>query len=292
RESRREIAGRRFDALGAVTVTAGLVVLVYTISEAPDVGWATFRTIALLALSAVLLAIFLAWETRTRAPLMPLGIFRIRLVASANLIGFLQAAGIFGHFFLLTLYMQQVLGYSALQTGVGFLATAGTAVVMAGFAQALATRIGPKPVLLTGLSALCAGILWYTQISAGGSYFADLMPGFFAVGVGLPFSFIPISILALGGVPHRDAGLASGLINTSQQIGGAVGVAVISTVAIEHAETLLGDGAAPPIAFTEGFQWGFWVGFAVWLTALLAALVLIRREEIPAELAAEGAPAA
>jgi EmrB/QacA subfamily drug resistance transporter len=280
--SRREIE-RRYDALGAVVVTAGLVIFVYAISEAPDVGWATFRTIGLLAVSIALMASFLVWETRTEAPLMPLGIFRIRLVAAANIVGFLQAAGIFGHFLLLTLYMQQVLGYSALQTGVGFLATAGSAVVWAGAAQALSTRISPKAVLVAGLTALCLGILWYTQISPEGSYVVDLLPGFLLVGFGLPFSFIPISILALGGVEERQAGLASGLLNTSQQIGGAIGVAVMSTVAIEHAQTLLAERNPPAVAFTDGFQWGFWVGFAIWAAALAGAIALVRRQEVPAQ---------
>ena len=201
------------------------------------------------------------------------------MVTAANVVGFLQAGGIFGSFLLLTLYMQQVLGYSALQTGVGFLATAGSAVIWAGVAQALATRISPKAVLVAGLTALCLGVLWYTQISADGSYPVDLLPGFLLVGFGLPFSFIPISILALGGVEEREAGLASGLINTSQQIGGAIGVAVMSTVAIEHAETLVAEGNSLPVAFTEGFQWGFWVCFGIWITALVSALALIRREE-------------
>ena len=288
-KSRREVT-RRYDATGAVVVTGGLVLLVYAISEAPDVGWATVRTIGLLAASVALLVFFLVWESRAKAPLMPLAIFRLRLVAAANLVGFLQAAGIFGHFLLLTLYMQQVLGYSALQTGLGFLATAGSAVIWAGVAQGLATRIGPKPVLVAGLVSLCLGVLWYTQISSDGTYAADLLPGFLLVGFGLPFSFIPISILALGGVEERQAGLASGLINTSQQIGGAIGVAVMSTVAIEHAETLLAEGDQPPVAFTEGFQWGFWVGFAVWAAALVGALSLVRREELRGEEAFASAP--
>jgi EmrB/QacA subfamily drug resistance transporter len=287
--SRREMA-RRYDAMGAVVVTSGLVLFVYAISEAPDVGWTTMRTIGVLAVSLALLAFFLVWEARVEAPLMPLGIFRLRLVAAANIVGFLQAAGIFGHFLLLTLYMQQVLGFSALQTGFGFLVTAGSAVVWAGMAQALATRIGPKPVLVAGLVSLCLGVLWYTQISVDGTYPVDLLPGFLLVGFGLPFSFIPISILALGGVEERQAGLASGLINTSQQIGGAIGVAVMSTVAIEHAETLLAEGDTPAGSFTDGFQWGFWVGFGIWIAALAAAVALVRREELRGAEALPAAP--
>ncbi|MFN2470385.1 MAG: DHA2 family efflux MFS transporter permease subunit [Gaiellaceae bacterium] len=285
-ESRNDLGERRFDLPGAVLVTGSLALFVYTISEAPDVGWATLRTIGLLAVSVAGLAAFLVWEARAPAPLMPLGIFRNRLLSAANAIGLLQAAGLFGHFLLLTLYMQLVLGFSALQTGVGFLATAGTAVLFAGPAQALVTRLGPKPVLVCGMMLLTAGILWYTQISPDGSYPVDLLPGFVLVGIGIPFSFIPINIAALGGVEPHQAGLASGLINTSQQIGGAFGVAVISTVAFTHGDTLLADGEPPPVAFTEGFRWGFWIGFGLWLAALLGALALIRGEELPATEAA------
>jgi predicted MFS family arabinose efflux permease len=261
-------------------VTSGLIVLVYAISEAPDTGWATFRTIGLIVLAAALLLFFLVWEWREKAPLMPLGIFRIRLVAAANLVGLLMAGGMFGTFLLLTLYMQQVLLLSVLQTGLAFLATAGTAVLMAGPAQALTTRVGAKPVMVTGMSLLVAGCLWYTQIDANGSYPVDLLPGFLAVGVGIPFGFIPITIAALAGVADDDAGLASGLINTSQQVGGAIGTAILSTVAFTHAGTLLARGTPPPDAFTQGFRWGFWVAAGIWGAALLAALVLVRREEV------------
>jgi EmrB/QacA subfamily drug resistance transporter len=281
RESRREDVVHDYDPLGALSVTSGLITLVYAISEAPDVGWATFRTIGLLVLAGLLLAFFLVWEWREKAPLMPLGIFRIRLVSAANIVAFLQASGLFGLFLLQTLYMQQVLGLSVLQTGVAFLATAGTSVLFAGPAQALSTRIGVKPVLIVGLVLLVAGSLWYTQIDVDGSYAVDLLPGFVAVGIGLPFTFIPITITALAGVGAHEAGLASGLLSTSQQVGGAIGVAVISTVAFTHAETLLERGARPDEALTGGFQWGFWVGAGVWTAALVSALILFRREKIP-----------
>ena len=282
RESRRETAEHRYDVLGALSVTTGLVLLVYAISEAPDAGWATFRTIGLVVLAAALLLFFVAWESRVREPLMPLGIFRNRLLTAANVVGFLLAGGMFGSFLLLTFYMQQVLGLSVLQTGVAFLATAGTAVVMAAPAQMLVTRFGPKLVTLIGLSLLTAGALWYTQIDFDGSYPTDLLPGFLMVGVGIPFAFIPITIAALAGVADREAGLASGLLNTSQQIGGAIGVAVISTVAFTHFDTLLAQGNPPPVALTEGFQWGFWLTAGIWATGLLAAVLLIRRMEVPA----------
>ena len=287
RESRREDVVHDYDLPGAISVTAGLIVLVYAISEAPGVGWGTFRTIGLLVLAGLLLAFFLVWEWREKEPLMPLGIFRIRLVAAANFCGFLLAGGMYGTFLLLTLYMQQVLHLSVLQTGVAFLATAGTAVVMAAPAQALTTRFGAKPVLVTGMSLLVAGCLWYTQISADGTYPVDLLPGFVAVGIGIPFAFIPITIAALAGVRPRKPGLASGLINTSQQVGGAIGTAVLSTVAFTHANTLFAEGDPPEEALTSGFRWGFWVAAFIWAAGLLSALIFIRREEVAQPEAAE-----
>jgi hypothetical protein len=263
RESRREDVVHEYDLPGAISVTLGLIVLVYSISEAPQVGWGTFRTIGLLVVSGLLLAFFLWWEAREKEPLMPLSIFRIRLVAAANLGGFL------------------------LQTGVAFLATAGTAVLMAGPAQALTTRFGAKPVLVTGMSLLVAGSLWYTQIDADGSYQMDLLPGFVAVGIGIPFSFIPITIAALAGVSHEKAGLASGLINTSQQVGGAIGTAVLSTVFVTHSRTLLEERTPPGEALTQGFVWGFWVAVGIWVAGLLAAIFLVRREEVQQPAAVE-----
>jgi EmrB/QacA subfamily drug resistance transporter len=285
RESRREDVVHDYDPLGAILVTSGLIVLVYAISEAPDVGWGAFRTIGLLIVAGLLLAFFLVWEWREKAPLMPLRIFRIRLVSAANFVAFLHSGGLYGSFLLLTLYMQQVLQLSVIETGLAFLATAGTAVVFAGPAQALVTRIGVKPVLLTGIALLVAGALWYTQIDADGSYPVDLLPGFLAVGVGIPLSYIPITIAALAGVSDEEAGLASGLLNTSQQVGGAIGTAVLSTVAFTHFETLMGEGKAPEVALTDGFRWSFWVVFAIWAAALVSAAILIRREEVSAEAA-------
>jgi EmrB/QacA subfamily drug resistance transporter len=290
RESRREEIVHEYDPLGAILVTAGLVSLVYAISQAPDEGWASFQTIGVLVLSGALLVGFVIWEARERAPLMPLSIFRIRLLSAANFVSLLQTGGIFGSFLLLTFYMQDVLQLSVLQTGFAFLATAGTAVAAAGPAQMLSTRVGVKPVMVTGLSLMVAGMLWYTQVSPGGSYFVDLMPGFFAVGIGLPFSYIPLTIAALAGVEDEDAGLASGLLTTSQQVGGAIGVAILSTVAFTHARTLGERGTDQREALTSGFSWGFWVGVGIWTAALLSSIVLIREREIaehgPVELPA------
>jgi EmrB/QacA subfamily drug resistance transporter len=279
-ESRREGGERNYDALGAVLVSGGLALLVYTISRAPDVGWATARTILLLVASVALLAAFLVNERRVSDPLMPFHIFRVRTVTGANVVGLLLGAVLFANFFLLTLYVQNVLGYSALRTGVTFVATAGTAVLAAGVAQALTTKLGPKPVIAVGLLLLTGGMIWYSQIPVHGSYASDLLPGYLMVGVGIAFAFVPVSIAALAGVVEREAGLASGLINTSQQIGGAIGVAVASTIFTTHFKSLTADGKPLPDALTGGYAWAFW-GLAVFgVLALIAALTLIKREDM------------
>jgi EmrB/QacA subfamily drug resistance transporter len=279
-ESFRQTERRRYDPLGAVSVTAGLTLLVYAISEAPDVGWATARTILLLVASGLLLATFVVIERTVKEPLMPFRIFRVRTVAGANGVGALLGAVIFANFFLLTLYVQNVLGFSALKTGFTFVATAGTAVLSAGVAQALTTRFGAKPIMTIGLILLTGAMVWYSQIPVDGSYASDLLPGYLMVGVGIAFAFVPVSIAALAGVAEREAGLASGLINTSQQIGGAVGVAVASTVAFSHSKTLALEGSSRLAAETGGYVWGFWALFAFGLLSVVAALTLIRREEM------------
>jgi len=282
-ESRADLGHRNYDVPGAVTITSALILLVYAVSKAPNVGWASTRTVVLLIVSAALISLFLAIEARSPHALMPLGIFRGRLIAAANAVGFLLGGAIFGSFFLLTLYMQNVLGYSALQAGVAFLATAGTAVFAAGAAQALVTRMGAKPVLATGMGLLAFGQIWYTQISPHGSYVVDLLPGYVATGVGIAFAFVPVSIAALAGVAHNEAGLASGLINTSQQIGGAIGTAIVSTVAFSHIKALQAAGVSGRDALTSGYSRGFWFGFAVAAAGAVATLLFVRRQDVPAE---------
>jgi EmrB/QacA subfamily drug resistance transporter len=280
RESRIAVAQRRYDPLGAVTVTTSLVLLVYGISKAPDVGWGSAGTILLLVASALLMATFLVWETRAPQPLMPLSIFRIRTVAGANVVGFLLAAVVFSNFFVLTQYVQQVLGWSALRAGVTFVATAGTVVIVAGAAQALVTRFGPKRILALGMALTTGAMLWYAQVPVDGHYVSDLLPGYLMMGFGLAFSFIPVSIAALAGVKEREAGLASGLLNTTQQIGGAIGVAVASTLMATHTKSLLRDGIGAPEALTSGYRWAFWLLAGVGIAGVLAALTLLRREEL------------
>jgi EmrB/QacA subfamily drug resistance transporter len=287
RESRVETADRSYDPLGSVTVTGGLVALVYAISKAPFDGWGSAKTIVLLVVAVALLVAFVIVERSVRQPVMPLRIFRVRTVAGANVVGGLLGAVIFANFFVLTQYVQNVLHYSALKAGVTFVATAGTAVLAAGLAQALSTRYGVKPVMAIGMLLLAGGMFWYTQVPVHGSFGPDLLVGYLLVGVGIPFGFVPVTIAALAGIESHEAGLASGMINTTQQIGGAIGVAIASTVYLTHFKNAVRvDGAA--VALTDGYRLAFWLcaGFAV--AGLVAALTLIRRAELaatPAEIA-------
>jgi EmrB/QacA subfamily drug resistance transporter len=280
RESRSDRAQTQ-DIAGAVTITSGLALLVYSVSEAPNRGWTSGWTIGLLALAVVLLIVFLFVESRAKDPLMPFRIFKVSTVAGANVAGVLLGAVVFANFFLLTLYVQNVLQWSALKTGLTFIATAGSAVLWAGLAQMLVTRIGAKKVMALGFIATIAGLLWYTQIPVHASYWSDLLPGYLLIGFALPFSFIPVSIAALAGVEQHEAGLASGLINTAQQVGGAIGVAVTSSVLLTHSNTLLQEGKKFPEAWTSGTHWGFWVTVGIAVVGLVATLVLIQDKEMP-----------
>src|SRR4051812_11306856 len=288
RESRSDRKSS-FDAAGAVTVTAGVALFVYAISKAPDHGWSSGWTISRIVASLVLLGIFLVIESRVRYPLMPFRIFRVRTLAGANVAGLLLGAVVFANFFILTLYVQNVLGWSALRTGITFVATAGSAVLWAGVAQALVTRIGAKIVMAIGFVAMTLGMLWYTQIPVDASYATDLLPGYLLVGFALPFSFIPVSIAALAGVEAHEAGLASGLINTAQQIGGAVGVAVTSSVLLTHYTNAAKVSPFDQAAFTRGCQLAFWVMVGISVAGVIATVVLIRREELATESEAAGA---
>ena len=279
-ESRLATTRRRFDALGAISGTGGLVLLVDAISQAPQYGWGATRTIALLAASAALLTAFLVIESRVESPILPLSIFRLRTLAGANAAGLLLGASFFAFIFIGTLYMQQVLRYSALQTGVAWLAASLTSVALAGLSQFLVTRGGAKIVMAIGMSLIAAGILWATQVPVHGHFAANLVGPFVVAGAGTAFAFIPISIAALAGVAEHQAGLASGLLNTGQQLGGAIGIAIASSVAATHAQALLHGGASASGALTGGFQQALWVLGAIALLALPAIFLLVRRDEL------------
>jgi len=284
-ESRLAGARRRYDPLGAITITGALVMVVYAISQAPTVGWTAPRTLALLAAAAALLAGFLVIETRAEAPLLPLRLFRLKTLAGSNAVSFLLGASFFSFFFTGTLYMQQVLGYSALKTGVAWLAASVTALALAGPAQILVTRTSAKLVMAAGMALVGGAILWAAQVPVHGHYWANLAGPLFLAG-GSTFAFIPVSIGALAGVTEHDAGVASGLLNTSQQIGGAIGVAVASTVAATHSRLLLSQGHAAAAALTGGFQQAFWVTGITALAAVPVTFLLIRRTEIARAVAA------
>jgi EmrB/QacA subfamily drug resistance transporter len=286
-ESRADLGHRRFDAMGAVAVTGGLALLVYAIAKAPDVGWATGRTIGLLIASVAILAVFVAWELRAPAPLVPFSIFSLRTLTGANVVGLLLGATIYANFFILTLYVQQVLGWSALKTGLTFLATAGTTVIWAGVAQALVTKIGPRTVMTIGLAVMSLTVLGYTRLPVHGHYWPDLLPLYLVFALGLAFGFIPVTIAAFIGVPPHQAGLASGLLNTTQQIGGAVGVAVTSTIFVSHAKA----GHFTPQAFTTGYHWAFAALVAFAAVGAAVAFVFFRGAHVP-EGDTEAAPAA
>jgi EmrB/QacA subfamily drug resistance transporter len=278
KESRADLDHRHFDAAGATSITAGLMLLVYAMTRATQHGWATGETIGLLSGAAALIVAFVVIELRSKAPLLPMRIFRLRTLTASNVSGLLLGAAVFSQFFLLTLYMQQVLHYSALKTGVAYVALTVSIVAFSGVAQGLATRIGVRPVLTTGLALSAAGLVLYAQLPAHGHYFWDLFPAFLLSGIGLALSFVPMSIGALTGVTQADAGVASGLINTGQQIGGAVGVAAATTIATtftgHYVNAHPGATALSGGALTHGFQITFYVlaGIAAVGAVLAAAL--------------------
>jgi EmrB/QacA subfamily drug resistance transporter len=280
----RDAHVKRFDVPGAVLVTGGLSLLVYAITQAGQDGWLATKTLSFFAVSLVMLLGFIAWEVRHPEPLMRFGILRTKTISGANVAGFIMGTATFSLFLMLTLYMQQVLGYSPMKTGVAYLAVAGTAIFTSAIAAQLVTRIGVKPVLAIGMTSLTAGLVYFTQVSVGGSYLADLLPGFLLIALGLGFSFVPISIAALAGVQPAEAGLASGLINTSQQIGGALGIAALSTIATSRTDDALASGSSQAVALVDGFQGAFVAGVILAGLGILAALTLIRRDELEQEV--------
>jgi EmrB/QacA subfamily drug resistance transporter len=285
-ESRAEHETRAFDVAGAVTVTAALSILVYAVIDATDVGWGSSQTIGLLALSVALLAAFVAIELRTAKPLVPFSIFRIRTLTGANVVGLLVGASLFSMFFFISLYMQQVLGYSPIHAGLSYLPLAITIMATAAIASQLVTKLGYKPVLAVGLLFIVIGLVWFSRVSVGGGFTTDILgPSLFAA-AGLGFAFVTTTIAAVSGVEETEAGLASGLINTSQQIGGALGLAVLSTIATSHTEDLLSSGGTNPLdALNDGFQTAFLGGAAIAALGFVLTLVLISNRDSRAHVA-------
>ena len=295
RESRANLDQRGFDVAGALSITSGLMVLVYALTRATQHGWATAETIGLLAASAALIVGFVVIELRSKAPLLPMRIFRLRTLTASNLSGLLLSGALFSQFFLLTLYMQQVLHYSALQTGVAYIALTLSVIVFSGVAQAAATRVGIRTVLPAGMMLAAGALILYAQLPVHGHYFWDLLPAFLLSGLGLAFAFVPMSIGGLTGVQGNEAGVASGLINTSQQIGGAIGVAVATTLATtftaHYVDSHVGVSALSGAALTHGFQITFYVLAIIAVLGAVAAAVLTEsRSAIPEVEPVEGEP--
>jgi len=276
-ESRADLGHRRFDLAGAVTVTSGLTLLVYAVVTASSHGWASATTIGLLTGAGALIAGFAVIEARSAAPLLPLSFFRNLTVTGANLAGLLMGALLFPMFVFLSLYMQQVLGYSALKTGLAFLVIAAGMIVASGAAQALVTRAGARVVLVAGLLGFAAAQVLFIWLPAAGSFTANLLPAFVLVAVALGLAFVGDFIASATGVSPADAGLASGLINTGQQIGGAIGLAVTTTVAVARATALLHDGHPFAVALTDGFHDAFAITAGLALAAAAVAAIFIRR---------------
>jgi EmrB/QacA subfamily drug resistance transporter len=283
-ESRSEAATRHFDAAGAVTVTAGLSLLAYALLDASSAGWGSTKIIALLAGALALLGAFVAIERRSRAPLVPFRIFRLRTLTGANVVGVLLGASLFSMFFFISLYMQQVLGYSPIHAGLSYLPLALTIVFAAGLGGQLVTRLGFKPVLAAGMLSVAAGLVWFSQIAVHGSFMSDILGASLLAALGLGFGFVTSTIAAVSGVKEREQGLASGLINTSQQIGGALGLAVLSTIATTRTDHLLSGGSSLHTALTDGFQSAFLGGAIIAALGFVATLLLIRTRDSRAHL--------
>jgi EmrB/QacA subfamily drug resistance transporter len=284
-ESRVDLPNRYFDVAGAATITSGLMLLVYGMTRAAQHGWSAPTTIGLLAASGVLIASFFLIESRSKAPLLPLRIFRLRTLAGSNAAALITTGAVFSQFFLLTLYMQQVLHYSALKTGVAYIGLTLTTIVLSAVSQGLVTRLGVRRVLPAGLLLSCVALVLYAQVPVHGHYFRNLFPGFIISGLGLAFTFIPMSIGALTGVRQSDAGIASGLISTSQQVGGAIGLAAATTIATTATTNYVSShGVASAVdgsALVHGFQIAFYAlaaGAAV--GAVIAALVIESRPAV------------
>jgi EmrB/QacA subfamily drug resistance transporter len=287
-ESKDEHAHKSFDVAGAVTVTSGLLVLVYGIVKAQENGWTSLRTGGYFAVAIALLAAFLVIERRSAEPLVRLSIFRVRTVRAANVVMFLVAAGLFAMFYFNTLYLQRVLGYSALEAGLAFLPFTAGIIIGAGLSQSLVPKLGARSVPLIGMPLAILGLLLFLRLQPDGSYVTDLLPGIMLASIGMGLTFVPITLIATSGIPADDAGLASGLYNTSQQIGGALGLAILATLAVDATqETLTGLGREPlpadqAQALVDGFHVAYLGSAALVAGGFFALLFLLRAKDVVA----------
>ena len=273
-ETKAEAETRHFDVAGALTITLGLSAFVFALLDAESAGWGSVQTIGTIVGALILLAAFVAIELRSRAPLVPFSIFRVRTITGANVVGILLGASLFSMFYFISLYMQQILGYSPIKAGISYLPLAVTIILAAGLASGLVTKVGFKPILAIGMACIALGLIWFTQISVDGTFLGDILGPSILAAIGLGFAFVPVTIAAVSGIQDREQGLASGLINTSQQVGGALGLAILAAVA----NSVIGSTETPD-TLVEGFQAAFAVGAGFAIVGLIATLVLIRTSD-------------
>lgn len=279
-ESREEDEQERtLDIPGAFTITAGLALLVYGLVDAVEQGWTSSTTILRVIAALVLIGAFVVIELRTRRPLVPFSIFRNRTLRGANVVGLLTGMSLFSMFFMITLYLQQVLGLDALDAGLAYLPLAIAIIVAAGMAGQLVTKVGFKPVVISGLVTVGVGLAWFTQISPDGSYWADVLGPSVLAGAGLGLTFVPVTIAAMSGTKREEAGLASGLINTSQQVGGALGLAILASIANSTTTDKFSEGATQAVALTDGFSTAFLVGAGFAFAGAILAGILISSKD-------------
>jgi EmrB/QacA subfamily drug resistance transporter len=276
-ESRDVLEHRSYDLAGAATVTGGLMALVYAIVDAQSAGWTSAKTLGFFALAVVLLAGFVAVELRTTAPLVRLSIFRIRSLLTANITMFLAMSGMFAMFFFNTLYIQEVLGYGPLKAGLAFLPFTAGVMISAGLASQLAPRLGVRPVAATGMLLAATGLALLTQLPVHGSYATNVLPAILLSSLGIGAVFMPLTLMATTGLDDDDQGLASGLFNTSQQIGGALGLAALSTLAASKTSSA---GGSPTHALVVGFHWAFAAAAVVMIAALAVMVALLRSRDV------------
>jgi EmrB/QacA subfamily drug resistance transporter len=285
-ESHAEQRPDSFDIAGAVAVTAGLIVMVYAIVKAEAFGWGSARTLGLAALAVALLAAFVAIERRSKAPLVRLGIFRVRSLLGANLVMVVVAGGLFANFFFSSIYVQEILGYDPLEAGLAFLPVTAGIVIGSGISQVAVRTIGVRGTTMIGMTVAAAGLFVLAQADVGGTYLGTLLPGLIPMSVGMGLTFVPVTLIATTNVAAADAGLASGLFNTSQQVGGALGLAVLSTLAADRTASVIGDlGHAPQpseqaTALVEGFQVAFIGAGVLMLIGVVLLGVLVRRRDV------------
>jgi predicted MFS family arabinose efflux permease len=296
-ESKDPRAHKTYDLAGAITVTAGLLILVYAIVKAQEKGWGSAHTLGFGALAFALLGVFLLIEQRSAEPLVPLSVFRIRTIRAANVAMFLLAAGLFAMFYFNSLYMQRVLGYTPLQAGLASLPFTAGIMIGAGLAQSLVSKLGARETPVLGAAIGTVGLLLFLRLEPGGSYLTDLLPAIVVVSVGMGLAFVPVTLIATSGVGAETAGLASGLYNTSQQIGGALGLAVLATLgASATSGTLSGLGHEPTApeqaqALVDGFHVAFFGGAIIVAGAGASLLLMLRRKDVEAVSTGEAAMA-